>query len=261
VRVLRLGTPRERAGRRQLVVDLSSLWAGPLCAHLLAGAGARVVKVESVARPDGARSGPAAVFDLLHAGKSSVALDFASAAGRAALRRLVERADVVVEASRPRALRQLGIEAEALVAGRPGLTWVSITGHGREEPGAGWVAFGDDAAVAAGLAVASGGADDPVFCADAVADPLAGLAAALAALRALEAGGGCLIDVSLVGVAREALGAWPGPEARVLHLGDDWLVECEGTRERVALPRARKPAGCARPFGSDTAAVLREWTC
>jgi hypothetical protein len=38
-----------------VVVDLSSLWAGPVCAHLLGRAGARVIKVESVARPDGAR--------------------------------------------------------------------------------------------------------------------------------------------------------------------------------------------------------------
>src|SRR4051812_11975385 len=52
--------------RQPVVVDLTSLWAGPLCAHLLGLAGARVIKVESVRRPDGARSGPPAFFDLLH---------------------------------------------------------------------------------------------------------------------------------------------------------------------------------------------------
>ncbi len=57
------------------VVDLSSLWAGPLCGSLLALAGAEVVKVESTSRPDGARQGPAAFFDLLNGDKRSVSLD------------------------------------------------------------------------------------------------------------------------------------------------------------------------------------------
>ena len=58
-----------RAGPEEVVVvDLSSLWAGPLCTHLLGLTGARVVKVESWRRPDGARSGPEAFFDLLNAG-------------------------------------------------------------------------------------------------------------------------------------------------------------------------------------------------
>ena len=64
-----------------LVVDLSSLWAGPLCAQLLGQAGARVVKVESTTRPDGARQGPAGFYDLLHAGQRSVALDLTSPPG------------------------------------------------------------------------------------------------------------------------------------------------------------------------------------
>ena len=51
-----------------LVADFSVLWAGPLCAHLLGLAGARVVKVETPWRPDGARRGNAAFYDLLHAG-------------------------------------------------------------------------------------------------------------------------------------------------------------------------------------------------
>ena len=59
-----------------LVVDLSSMWAGPLCGQLLAQAGATVVKVESPARPDGTRAGPSAFFDWMNAGKLSYATDF-----------------------------------------------------------------------------------------------------------------------------------------------------------------------------------------
>ena len=172
------GAPGRPSRSRPLVVDLSSLWAGPLCTRILAAAGARVVKVESTRRPDGARSGTAVFFDLMHAGKESVALDFTTDQGRAALRALVAGADVVVESSRPRALEQLGIAAGS----HPGI-WIGITGYGRARPGRDWVAFGDDAAVAGGITALTGEpGGPPLFCADAYADPVTGLFAAVAAL-------------------------------------------------------------------------------
>ena len=100
-----------------LVVDLSSLWAGPLCAQLLTAAGARTVKVESTSRPDGARRGPAPFYDLLHAGQDSVALDFRDHRDVDRLRTLLAAADIVIEASRPRALAQLGIDAAGMRRG------------------------------------------------------------------------------------------------------------------------------------------------
>lgn len=251
------GVARARPLRGALVVDLSSLWAGPLCTQLLAQAGARVVKVESTRRPDGARRG-AAFFDRLHAGKASVALDFGDPRGRDALRRLVTAADAVVEASRPRALRQLGIVAEEVLAERPGQVWISLTGYGREEPEAGWIAFGDDAAVAGGLADRAGDEAGPLFCADAVADPLAGLEAADETLAALERGGGCRIDVTLRGAAQRAATADDDAAAAVVRRNGEWFVAAEGVLGRVAPPRARRAAGRARPLGADTHAVLRE---
>jgi len=247
-----------------LVVDLSALWAGPLCTHLLARAGARVVKVESRARPDGARRGPAAFFDLLNHGKASVALDFGSAAGRARLRRLIAAADIVVESARPRALAQLGIDAEREVATRPGLTWVSLTGYGRRAPGCDWVAFGDDAAVAAGLATATGlPGEGPIFCGDAIADPLGGLHAAVAALAAWRGGGGRLLDLALRdGVAHAlAFGSALGPAGvRAVGAPDDdvWEVVAGGESARVAPPRARPVAGRAAGLGADTRRILQE---
>jgi crotonobetainyl-CoA:carnitine CoA-transferase CaiB-like acyl-CoA transferase len=114
----------------------------------------------------------------------------------------VAQADVVIESSRPRALAQLGIDAPAVVAARPGTTWVSITGYGRSSPR---VAFGDDAAVAAGL-VAYDREGAPVFCADAVADPITGLHAAVAALTSRARGGGHLAEVAMVDAAASTLG-------------------------------------------------------
>jgi hypothetical protein len=178
-----------------LVVDLSSLWAGPLCTRLLADRGARVVKVESPTRPDGARRGPRAFFDRLHAGKELRSLDLAGEA----LRALLARADVVVEGSRARALRQHGIVAEEL---RPRV-WVSITGHGRASDR---VAFGDDAAVAGGLVAREPGGR-PCFVADAVADPLTGVAAAAAVVAALDAGGRWMLDASMAAVSAWVAGA------------------------------------------------------
>ncbi|HEX9793095.1 MAG TPA: CoA transferase [Planctomycetota bacterium] len=186
-----------------VVVDLSSLWAGPLCTHLLGLLGAQVIKVESTTRPDGARSGKRAVYDRLNHGKSSVAIDFQSARGRDQLRRLLESADIVIEASRPRALRQLGIDADAICASRRALTWVSLTGHGLRAPQQHWIAFGDDAGVAAGLsALLHRATGETLFCGDAVADPLAGMHAALAAWWSHRRGGSRRISVSLQSVVR-----------------------------------------------------------
>jgi len=228
---------------RPCVVDLSSLWAGPLCAQLLGLHGARVIKVESTGRPDGARSGPPAFFDLLHAGHECVALDLADPAGVQALRRLIAAADVVIEASRPRALEQLGI-APAPTGERGPRVWVSITGHGREGEAGHAVAFGDDAAVAGGL-VAWGSDGAPRFVADAVADPLTGMVAASAVLDALLSGGCWLLDIAMAQVAASVV---EGVEPRPWH---------DGAPGEAAPPRTRVPTGRAGPLGADTDEVLR----
>nr|WP_249420488.1 CoA transferase [Rhabdothermincola salaria] len=185
------------------VVDLSSLWAGPLCGRLLAALGMEVVKVESTTRPDGARRGSPAFFDHLNGDKRHLALPLASTEGRRALADLLTAADVVIEGSRPRALEQMGIEPAAVVAGGPGRVWVSITAYGRTGPWRNRVGFGDDAAAAGGL-VRRDADGVPTFVGDAVADPLAGLVAAAAAASSWAAGGGAVVDVALREVARAA---------------------------------------------------------
>ncbi len=221
------------------VLDLTALWAGPLCASLLGLAGADVVKVESTTRPDGSRVGSPGLFRLLNAGSRSVALDLTTAGGRATLADLIRRVDVVVESSRPRALEQMGVVAAEAVAARDGpRVWVSITGHGRA---ANRVALGDDAAVAGGLVVEADGR--PWFCADAVADPISGLAAAAATLEALAGEEAVLIEVAMAGVAASMAGATLSTEA-----GAD-----------VPAPRARPTDGASRLLGADTDEVLATW--
>jgi hypothetical protein len=244
-----------------LVLDFSGLWAGPLCGHLLQLQGARVIKIESPQRPDGARQGPAEFYDLMNAGKESAAFDFTAEDDLVKLRRLIERADIVIESSRPRALRQLGIDAAALVEARPGLSWVSITGYGREEPKSDWVAFGDDAGVAAGLsAMMAHPGEAPAFCGDAIADPLTGIHAALIAWRHWQSGRGGLITLSLHDVVAHCASFDPPPTSEsILKRMHRWteLVESQGITP--AAPQARLPPGSARPLGADTAAILSEF--
>lgn len=196
----------DRHPRAPLVVDLSSLWAGPLCSRLLQRCGARVVKIESRQRPDGARHGPPAFFQRMNSEKESLALDFSSAEGIAELREWLLRADIVIEASRPRALRQLGIVVEDILRQHPRLTWVSLTGYGRGEPRENWIAYGDDAGVAAGLSwLMQQATGETVFVGDAIADPLTGLHAALAAWAGYHRGGAGLISLALIGVVGRCL--------------------------------------------------------
>ncbi|WP_280319101.1 CoA transferase [Nocardia wallacei] len=252
----------DRAGGRGLgdrvVVDLSSLWAGPLCAQLLGRAGARVVKVESVHRPDAGRSTPR-FFDRLHAGHEFRSLDFRTTSGRDELADLIDSADIVLEASRPRALEQLGL-GPADRPHRPGRIWLSLTGYGRDHPMR--VAFGDDAAVAGGLVGWHDG--EPVFCADAIGDPLSGLCAALAVAGAVHAGGGLLIDLSMRACAA-AFATAPvlphGPHHLARHHGA-WTVECEHLHRTQPVLPPPIPAPVSAPAVramSATATSLQAW--
>lgn len=238
-------------GHAPVVVDLSSLWAGPLCASLLGMCGADVIKVESSSRLDGARRGPAAFYDLLHAGHRSVTVDFGSTAGRRQLHVLIDNADVVIDSARPRALRQLGIDAERCVD--RGIIWVSITAYGRTGPWANRVGYGDDIAAAGGLVSWLDGRPVPVG--DAIADPLAGVHAAAATAAALLDDHGWLLDLSMRDVARQAAEI-PAAPATVEADGAGWTVTWDGGTCRVAKPRSRPPVGRALEAGADNCAVL-----
>ncbi len=201
--VIALGRRKNQTGvaRGLRVVDLSNLWAGPLCGDILARCGMAVVKVESRNRPDGGRE--TAFFERLNRNKSRVTLDFAEDDDRVRLRTLVCEADVVITGARPRAFRQLGLDPKIVFAANPHLVWVAITGYGWTGEGADRVSFGDDGAAAGGL-LATAPDGTPRFLGDALADPLTGLAAAAGALEAVDQGGGVLVDAAL---ARTAAGA------------------------------------------------------
>ena len=244
-----------------LAIDLSGLWAGPLCGQLLRQTGMRVIKVESAARPEPARRTSPVFFDLLNAGKESLVLDFDDKSHRAGLRKLIEAADIVISSARPRAIEQLDLNPAELIRGRPALVWIAITAHGWHGPAGQRVGFGDDAAVAAGL-VATGDDGRPAFMGDAMADPLTGLSAASAALRARLLGAGGLYDISLRGCAERVAGArrlTPRERGAVRACGADWCLRVDGLEAPVSAPRA-SPARNERaaPAGAHTQRILEE---
>jgi crotonobetainyl-CoA:carnitine CoA-transferase CaiB-like acyl-CoA transferase len=212
-------TSRHPARDRPRVVNLGALWAGPLAANLLGLAGADVIDVESSTRPDPSRISSPAFHALLHADHQQQVVDFSNAGG---LHRLLESADIVIEASRPRALQTLHADADSVLADGRARTWLRITGH--RDPHR--VAFGDDAAVAGGLVAWDD--NQPVFAGDAIADPLTGLLGALAVVATHSTTRATLIDIALADTAAYCA-ARPGP---------DDTNNCEPAPPRIAYRRA-----------------------
>lgn len=178
---IRGGRPRLEHGVR--VLDLTSMWAGPLCTWLLASIGCEVITVEPGCRPDGLRGSPEH-FAALAAGKRRVDLDLRSSPDRHRFEDLVATADVVVESFSSRVMPNLGYSPDELRALRPGLTTLSIRAFDADPARRHWVAYGPGVHAASGHAVIDG---VPRPAAHAYADALTGFAAATAAVRILTA--------------------------------------------------------------------------
>lgn len=253
VEVLVTGPHRQRDfSKPPLVIDLSAIWAGPLVGHLLWQAGAEVVKVESAGRPDLIRRDDPATFEIINQGKANAAIDLSREADRAALIALIRRADVVIESSRPRALRQLGIDADALVREVPGLVWLSVTGHGASGEAANWAGIGHDCGVAGGLARAMEQASGEIgYVGDALADPLTGIFAAIEGWRAYRSGQAQRLGFAMSAVTARALAEERAYDAATLD------AELRGWAAAVGVvfpqvPR-RPMLADVRPIGVDTA--------
>ncbi|WP_395394548.1 CoA transferase [Novosphingobium sp. BL-8A] len=260
IEVIARGPHRERPiAHRPLVVDLSAIWAGPLAGHLLWLAGMEVVKVESRTRPDLIRRDDPATFDLINQGKASVLVDFASRAEKARLVELIRQADVVIESSRPRALRHLGIDAEALVREVPGLVWLSVTGHGAQGNPADWVGIGNDCGVAGGLSRALAEAiGKPGYVGDAIADPLTGITGAREVLKALHEGEARRIGLSMSAITAMALDEEQAFDAELLNA--ELRAWGESIGHRFPALERRAMTAPVSPIGADTARYLSELT-
>ena len=152
--------------------------------------------------------------------------------------------------------------AEQCIARRSGLTWISITGYGRDEPEGLWTAFGDDAGVAAGLSsLMQQVTGQPLICGDAIADPLTGMHAALAALASYQRGGGQLISLALRDVVAHGIGlARPAREPDLIERWHTWTAEARKHGLDTTPPVARPVAGPARALGADNDTAPADWS-
>jgi len=192
------------------VLDLTTSVAGPFATLLLGDLGCEIVKVEHPTGGDDARAwgppfldGESLWFLSVNRNKNSLALDYASDQGRAVLRELVLKSDVVVVNRPPRSATKLGIDAATLTALKPDLIYVSITGFGLTGERADLACYDLIAEGYSGVMDVTGEADGPPQkIGTPAADMLAGSDAALATVAALYArtrtGRGRVIDVALV---------------------------------------------------------------
>ncbi len=199
------------------VLDLSRVLAGPWCTQLLADLGAEVIKVERPGVGDDTRHwGPpwhgeadkrvAAYFLSCNRGKKSAAIDFATDDGAAIVRRLAEKADVLVENFRVGGLAKFGLDAPSLRRLNPRLIYASITGFGQDGPYADRAGYDYIIQGMGGLMSVTGLPDGepggaPMRVGVAVADLFTGLYTCVAVLSALYAreksGAGAHVDMAL----------------------------------------------------------------
>lgn len=192
------------------VIDLSRILAGPFCTMVLGDLGADVVKVEEPVHGDDTRAwGPpfqgdqSAYFLSVNRNKRSIGLDLKSPEGKRIIRRLVERADVLVENFRPGAAARLGLGYEELSTVRPELVYASISGYGQTGPDAHRPGYDAIAQARSGIMSVTGEPDGPpVRVGVSSGDIGAGMWAAIGILAALNArrstGRGQHVDVSLL---------------------------------------------------------------
>ncbi|HWQ40276.1 MAG TPA: CaiB/BaiF CoA-transferase family protein [Burkholderiales bacterium] len=191
------------------VIELGQLIAGPFCTRILAEFGAEVIKVES---PDG--GDPLRQWRKLYQGtslwwyvqarnKKSITVDLKAMEGQEIVRRLTQRADVVVENFRPGVMEKWGLGYDVLSRDNPGLVMVRLSGYGQSGPYRDRPGFGAIAEAMGGLRYVTGYPDRPpvrvgISLGDAVA-AMYGVIGALMALRARQANGGRgqVVDVAL----------------------------------------------------------------
>ena len=193
------------------VIEVGQALAGPLAGAVLADMGADVIKVEKPDGGDDARAwgppfGPDGETSLYFHGqnrnKRSVTLDLKLAEDIAALHRLCEGADILIQNLRPGVVDDIGIGPEAMLARHPRLVYCSIWAFGYQGPMRLNPGFDPLLQAYGGMMSVTGRPDDPpTFCGASINDKATGMFTVIGALAALRqrdrTGHGCLVDTSL----------------------------------------------------------------
>ncbi|WP_262059932.1 CaiB/BaiF CoA transferase family protein [Streptomyces sp. STR69] len=202
------------------VLDLATLFAGPLAATMLGDFGAEVIKVEHPTKPDPSRGhgpsrdGVGLWWKLLGRNKRTITLDLSKPGGRATLLRLAATADVIIENFRPGTLEKWDLGWAELSAANPKLVLARVTAFGQFGPYAHRPGFGTLAEAMSGFAAITGEPDaPPTLPPFGLADSIAGLATAYAVMTALAArdrtGEGQVVDMAIIEPILTALGPQP----------------------------------------------------
>jgi crotonobetainyl-CoA:carnitine CoA-transferase CaiB-like acyl-CoA transferase len=240
------------------VIDMTHVLAGPFCAYQLALLGADVIKVEPPGGGDMLRrigadrdlgaDGMGTGFLAQGSNKRSLTLDLKTEAGQGVLRRLAERADVLIENYRPGALEALGLGCEDLKALNPRLVYCSLTGFGQTGPKGRHTAYDNVVQAASGVMCMTGtAAASPLKVGAPLIDYGTGTTAAFAIASALfqraSTGAGQHIDCAMldtmlafmsadvVGYLRS--GVAPGPKG---NGHDQWAAySCYETKDGLLM--------------------------
>lgn len=191
------------------VIDAATLFAGPLAATFLGDFGADVTKIEHPRRPDAARGhgpqrdGVNLWWKTLGRNKRTATLDLSNPEGAAALLRLVERSDVLIENFRPGTLERWGLGPDRLLERQPRLVIARVTAFGQTGPYARRPGFGSLAEAMSGFAALTGEPDGPPTLPPfGLADGIAALATSFAVMTALRSadatGRGQVIDMAII---------------------------------------------------------------
>ncbi|MER7641073.1 CoA transferase [Streptomyces sp. NPDC126522] len=202
------------------VLDLATLFAGPLAATMLGDFGAEVIKVEHPTKPDPSRGhGPSKDgiglwWKLLGRNKRAITLDLSKPGGRDTLLRLAATADVIIENFRPGTLEKWDLGWAELSSANPKLVLARVTAFGQFGPYAHRPGFGTLAEAMSGFAAITGEPDaPPTLPPFGLADSIAGLATAYAVMTALAArdrtGEGQVVDMAIIEPILTALGPQP----------------------------------------------------
>ena len=191
------------------IIELSHIMAAPTCGQLLADMGADVIKVERLPLGDDTRTfgksvnGDSAAFAMMNRNKRGLALNLKTDAGRAALRRMIEQADVFIENYRMGAMEHYGVGWEEMHQANPRLIYCSISGFGRTGPYAERGGFDLITQAMSGLMsiTGEGPGRPPVKVGAPMTDITAGMLAALgicgAVIQRMRTGEGQYVDTSL----------------------------------------------------------------
>ncbi|WP_328722251.1 CoA transferase [Streptomyces sp. NBC_00247] len=234
-------TPTPLSGLR--VLDLATLFAGPLAATMLGDFGAEVIKVEHPRKPDPSRGhGPAKDgvglwWKLLGRNKRNLTLDLSSPGGREVLLRLAAESDVIVENFRPGTLERWGLGWEELEAVNPRLVLARVTAFGQFGPYSHRPGFGTLAEAMSGFASITGEPEGPPTLPPfGLADSIAALATAYAVMAALagrdRTGRGQVVDMAIIEPILTVLGPQPLWFDQLGH-----VQQRTGNRSRNNAPR------------------------